>query len=95
MDFPLTKLLISVIVCWGGLIAIAVGQMRMKTTKAAALRTLLGRAAIGSVISGLFIGTFQSHGVNVPWIASGIAVCLTGFLLAGIVVLIWRSPANG
>lgn len=94
MELSITKLIIAALVCCGGLIAIAVGQMRIGTEKPKALRLLLIRAAIGSIISGLFIGTQYVHGVDVHWLVLGGTVCLVGFALACIVVWVWPVPGG-
>ena len=42
------------------------------------------------LISGAYIGTFYSHGVDIPWPAHGFAACFPSYLL--VLVIIWLVP---
>ena len=44
------------------------------------------------LISGAYVGTFYSHGVDVPWPAHGFAACFPSYLL--VLVIIWLVPGR-
>ncbi|PHV29231.1 hypothetical protein CSQ93_03850 [Janthinobacterium sp. BJB426] len=67
----------------------AIQQMRLGRPIRKVKNFLLKLAVLVWLVSGLFVGTFYSHGFDVAWYIFGAAVSLAGCIVAGIAVLAW------
>lgn len=67
----------------------AIQQMRLNRSIGKVKYFLLKLAVLVWLVSGLFVGTLYSHGVDVAWYIFGVAVSLAGCVVAGIVVFAW------
>ncbi|MGK5055571.1 hypothetical protein ACQ4WY_01370 [Janthinobacterium sp. LB2P49] len=68
----------------------AIQQMRLGRPIGKVKYFLLKLAVLIWLVSGLFVGTLYSHGVDVAWYIFGVAVSLAGCVVAGIVVFAWQ-----
>lgn len=68
----------------------ALQQMRLGRPIGKVKYFLLKLAVLVWLVSGLFVGTLYSHGVDVAWYIFGVAVSLAGCVVAGIVVFAWQ-----
>ncbi|MDN2700722.1 MULTISPECIES: hypothetical protein [unclassified Janthinobacterium] len=89
MEYSFSRLIIA-----AGLACLAMGmaaiqQMRLGRPLRKVKNFLLKLAVLIWLVSGLFVGTFYSHGFDVAWYIFGAAVSLAGCVVAGIVVLAW------
>ncbi|MDO8039488.1 hypothetical protein [Janthinobacterium sp. SUN137] len=87
MEYSFSRLIIA-----AGLACLVMGmaaiqQMRLGRPIRKVKYFLLKLAMLIWLVSGLFIGTFYSHGFDVAWYIFGAAVSVAGCIVAGIVVL--------
>lgn len=75
--------------------AAAIQQMRLGRPIGKVKYFLLKLAMLVWLVSGLFVGTFYSHGFDVAWYIFGVAVSLIGCVVAGIVVFAWPVFTSG
>jgi len=89
MEFSPSRLIIATVLACLVMGGAAVQQMRRGRPVDEAKYFLLKLALVIWPVSGLFIGTFISHGVDVAWYFFGLAVTLVSCVVASVIVFAW------
>lgn len=89
MEHSVSRLIIAAGVACLVMGMAAIQQMRLNRPIGKVKYFLLKLAVLVWLVSGLFVGTLYSHGVDVAWYIFGVAVSLAGCVVAGIVVFAW------
>lgn len=89
MDYSFARLIVAALLACLVMGAAAAQQMRLRRPIDEAKYFLLKLAVVVWPVSGLFVGTLVSHGVDVPWYLFGLAVTLAGCVVATIIVITW------
>ncbi|WP_156894788.1 hypothetical protein [Janthinobacterium sp. 1_2014MBL_MicDiv] len=89
MEYSFSRLIIAASLACLVMGAAAIHQMRLSRSIGKVKYFLLKLALLVWLVSGLFVGTLYSHGIDVAWYIFGVAVSLAGCVVAGIVVLAW------
>ena len=89
MEFSLSRLIIAAVLACLVMGGAAAQQMRRGRPVDEAKYFLLKLAAVVWPVSGLFVGTFISHGVDVAWYFFGLAVTMVSCIVASLIVFAW------
>jgi hypothetical protein len=89
MEYSFSRLIIAASLACLVMGMAAIQQMRLGRPIRKVKNFLLKLAVLVWLVSGLFVGTFYSHGFDVAWYIFGAAVSLAGCIVAGIAVLAW------
>ena len=89
MEYSFSRLIIAASLACLVMGTAAIQQMRLSRPIGKVKYFLLKLAVLVWLVSGLFIGTLYSHGVDVAWYIFGVVVSLAGCVVAGIVVFVW------
>lgn len=90
MEYTFSRLIIAASLACLVMGTAAIQQMRLRRPIAKVSYFLLKLAVLVWLVSGLFVGTLYSHGVDVAWYIFGVAISLAGCVVAGIVVFAWQ-----